>query len=202
MVAYVGSFAYLSSNPTRKRPEAATAHTGERYPAQFHRSESRSRKVLAQPPKIRVSGEGGKPASEALRVRTWNRSRALTGIRPNFRFSTIWQRRSHPARPIIPLAVRSAGKKDLNGDQVLLNLACHEPLRPAPFPFVLPVDHAFRRCADRTWRRSLFDQPRESTSRSDRGTHAFDRSCRAAGAGCDQRSGQVDPVAFRLQPFC
>jgi hypothetical protein len=29
-VAYVGSFGYLSGNPTRKRPEAATAHTGER----------------------------------------------------------------------------------------------------------------------------------------------------------------------------
>jgi len=29
-VAIVGSFAYLVGNPTRKRPEAATAHTGGR----------------------------------------------------------------------------------------------------------------------------------------------------------------------------
>jgi len=29
-VAYVASFAYLVGNPTRKRLEAATAHTGER----------------------------------------------------------------------------------------------------------------------------------------------------------------------------
>jgi len=29
-VAYVGSFAYLVGNPTRKRLEAATAHTGGR----------------------------------------------------------------------------------------------------------------------------------------------------------------------------
>ena len=30
-VAIVGSFAYLVGNPRRKRLEAATAHTGERY---------------------------------------------------------------------------------------------------------------------------------------------------------------------------
>jgi hypothetical protein len=30
-VAYVGSIAYLVGNPTSKRPEAATAHTGGCY---------------------------------------------------------------------------------------------------------------------------------------------------------------------------
>jgi hypothetical protein len=30
-VANVGSFGYLSGNPTGKRSEAATAHTGRRY---------------------------------------------------------------------------------------------------------------------------------------------------------------------------
>ena len=29
-VAHIGSFAYLVGNPTRKRLEAATAHTGNR----------------------------------------------------------------------------------------------------------------------------------------------------------------------------
>jgi hypothetical protein len=33
-VANVGSFGYLSGNPTRKCPEAATAHTGGRQPVQ------------------------------------------------------------------------------------------------------------------------------------------------------------------------
>jgi len=32
-VANVGSFGYLSGNPTRRRSEAETAHTGGRYGA-------------------------------------------------------------------------------------------------------------------------------------------------------------------------